>query len=194
MKKLISNILILFILLTLNSCGLFTSVSKKFSKEKSNIEVKTSKETKTSVLDSSKIIITERLDSLINIKGKNYVNNVNIDNINTIKNLILINNDLLEIIQDYDTVKKVLNTKVNLKDQKVKVTIDKTTIVQKNVKFNSVVKLDSLFKDNSKNKTVIKEKKPVNILLYIFIVIGLLALGYFSFKFIYPKIKSKFLI
>jgi hypothetical protein len=194
LKNILSKILILLFVITLNSCGIFQKVFKSSNKNKDNVEIKINKEQIINSIDSSKITTTEVIDSNLVIKGNKYQSTNKLNDLTNIKNLLLINNDLISISQSYDSISKTLKTDVILKDQVHIIKVNKTTIKQNNIKLNSNLKLDSTFKEIKKVKNTVKQKTPVNIIFYLLLTLGILAAGYFLFKYLYPIIKSKFFI
>jgi len=189
LKNKINSILLinLIMIFSLSGCGVFNKVFKKSDKNKESIETIVNKENNIKIEDSSVIIIKDKIDTTVYTKPKTIESNVpNITNLIDIKDLLLLEDNLVTVRQTYDTLGKSLKTIVLLKPQEVKVILDRITTIKKNIKTIDKSKLDSSYNKDIVNKSTIKTKEPVNILWYVLGAIGVLGVGYY----IFIKIKS----
>ena len=109
--------------------------------------------------------------------------NTPIDNLNKINNLTIVNDGLVKITQNYDTLKKVLNTIVEIDSQKIALKFNKKTLINNDIKTESNFKKDSIF--NNKSKTIVSEKKKepnVSLTFIIISILSILIVGYFITK------------
>jgi len=186
MKNIINKIIFFILLITLQSCGVFNSVFKKSDKNKEKTEISYIKDSSVQNLDKSLIIIKEKADSIIKINTSKFNNSIYLNNIKDIKNLLL-NNDLVEVKQNYDTLNKILKTDVVLKPREISIKVDKITTINKDVFTNTNVKLDSIVKTNKVIKSNIKTKEPKNSFWFTIILSGIAVGLFFGLKKIFSK-------
>ncbi len=181
------NIIVLVSLLSLQSCGVFNKVFKSSNKKKENTEVVVNKEEVKTIEDKSVITIREKKDTIIYTKPSSGFQLTPVPDLSQIKDLIVLDNNLVQVRQTYDTLQNILRTDVNVKSQPVIVNIDKVTNINKDVREEVKSKSDSINKKDSVIKETIKTKEPKNIFWYAILGIGGLATLYFISRYIISK-------
>lgn len=181
------SILLLTVLLSLQSCGVFNKVFKSSNKNKEDIEVVVNKEENKTIEDKSTITIKEKKDTIIYTKSSTSYSTTPLTDLSYLKYLLILNNDLIEVRQTYDTLQSILRTDVLIKPQAVSVNIDKTTTINKDIKTEVTSKIDSINKKETVIKEKIKTKEPKNIFWYVIISISALATIYFISRNIISK-------
>lgn len=177
------KIYLTIILISLQGCSVFNDVFKSSKKNKSNTEVSVDKESITKIEDKSKTVIEEKVDTVVYTKPSiKHVSTPGINNLSDISNLLILSNDLLEIRQTYDTLSKMLKTKIDFKPQSVNVVINKKTTIDNNISTEISAKTDSTYKNSNLNKEAIKQKEPKNVFWYVVLGLGGLAIVYFISK------------
>lgn len=169
---------LLIITISLQSCGLFNSVFKKTDKNKEKTEVNISKNINTEFLDKSLITIKEKADTILKIDGSKFNNSIFLYDLKNINNISVLNNDLVEVKQTYDTLEKKLKTNVLIKPKNINIKFDKTTIINKDIYSNTTTKQDSNIKVNKLIKSDIKTKEPKNTFWFV-ILSSIIAIGLF---------------
>jgi len=187
MKKLINKSIIILLILSLQSCGVFSSVFKKSDKYKDKSEISVTKDISNNTLDKSLIVIKETVDSTIKTDFKKFETSNLLNNIVDIKNLTILSNDLLEVKQNYDTLHKSLSTEVVLKSRNIPVKVNKTTTINKDVFVNTNIKIDSISKKDIINKSSIKTKEPKNTFWFTILLSGVAIGLFFGLKKIFQK-------
>lgn len=190
-KNKINNfIIVICTMIILQGCGTFNKVFKTSTKEKEKSEVIITKEHSKTLEDKTNIIIHEKVDTIIHTKPINYTTFKPVINLKDIRDLIILDNDLTTIKQNYDTLSNTLKTDVFLKSNPIKVVIDKTTEINKDVKEIINSKLDSIDKKTNITKITTKHKEPSSEIFWTSLfTVGVLAVIYYlSKKFIEKKL------
>lgn len=180
MKK----IILLLLLCSLASCGLF----KKIHKEKTFDKIETSSIIKSdsagTTIDKSVTTITEKADTTVIIPGQvvNQDTYLNMDSL--VNGMTAVKNDLLDVKLILNPVTGILSVQANIKPRKVPIHFDKTTtkandIVQSGTKSGSV-KASS----NELHKTEIVDKEPKN---SFWLITGIVAIFVVVLFVIYKK-------
>lgn len=169
---------LLIITISLQSCGLFNSVFRKTDKNKEKTEVNISKNINTQVLDKSLITIKEKADTILKVDSSKFNNSIFLYELKDINNISVLNNDLVEVKQTYDTLTKELKTNVLIKPKNINVKFDKTTVINKDIYSNTTVKQDSNIKVDKVIKSNIKTKEPKNTFWFV-ILSSITAIGLF---------------
>lgn len=182
MRNIGNNIIILILLLTLQSCGLFNRVFKSSNKFKEVSAVTLHKDNKTVIEDKSKTVIEESADTTITTKPRTDKSKISVSNLKDIKDLTLFSNDLYDIKQTFDTVSNTLNTTVENKPQSHNLKFNRKITKDNNIKTTSDTKVDSTANKTIKDKQSVKQKEPINVFWAVVLGLGVIAAFYFIFK------------
>lgn len=181
MKK-IKFLILIMLTFTLASCGIFNKVSKESEKKKESTEVKVNTDEKTKTEDKSKIVVSEKADTTITTKPKNIEVNTPINDLKDIKDLTIFKDNLISIKQNYDSLSKTLQTKLDILPDSLRIKINRLTRIDKDVIINNEISKDSTVKSEIKEKSTTKHKEPKNVFWYVILVIGVVGVGYFIFR------------
>lgn len=179
MKNIINKTVLLLLILSLSSCGVFNKVFKTSSKFKEKTSVELNKDIETNIKDKSITIVEENVDTIIRTKGRTDKSYVSIRSIKDISNLTILNNDLFYISQTFDSVGNTLNTTVTSKPQDINININKKTTTTNDINTNTITKIDSVATKDIKFKNTVKEKEPINMFWLAVLGISVLTTMYF---------------
>lgn len=170
--------LLLLLMLSFSSCGLF----KKSTVDKSSSKIETveRKEIETDVDITDKSVITEKvsIDTTVKTPAKT-IEQVTEQPVNkdSLQNgLQVIRNDLVDVVIQIDSATGKIKTIVNLKPQTLIVRYDKTTTTQNDIRKNERRSENESKSTKSKERLKQKSEEPQNTFWIFAIAIGVVVL------------------
>jgi hypothetical protein len=174
--------LVVPLILSLNSCGIF----KKIHKEKSLVKVETKQEVKKDstglIIDKSVTVIKEKIDSTFTIPAKTVSQDSELNMDSLVAGMTAIKNDLVDVTLLLNPVTGVLTVAAQLKEQKIPVKIERE-ITKHNDITQSTHKTEAVLntsKSIDKRSTV--DKEPKNTVWYVVLILSAIALLRWLFK------------
>lgn len=180
--KNLNNIILILIIFSISGCGVFNRVFKSSDKKKEDTEVKVNTSKNDVIVDKTTTKISEKVKTNINISGEQLESKTTLNNLSDLNGLVVLTSDLVTVRQSYDTLSKKLNTIVNLHPRVIPVDVEKTTIINNDITKKSNSKVDSTFNKTTVTKQQVKTKEPKNVIWYVVLGLGVLAVIYFISK------------
>lgn len=185
MKK--SGNILVILLLTLSSCGLFRSrvVEKSRKKTETAVHVDSSQATNVSTADKSETVILEKAKGVAFTSASETT--VKSDLSSLLSGLKTVRDSgIFRVIQGYDSLKRQINTQIQVRPQSVQYDVDKTTTIKNDIKTDSQskssFKRDSTRKDGEDIKNTKATPDRGTIIIVVLVVLVFFVFFVFVFK------------